>query len=219
MAKYLETYMKSNKSQMEKEAFDFLVTDLLSKNLRGNDKQRTLTAHNMEDMLKNQFVPSMFYLIMYAKSDRQESIGNNEFYDVCPLIFCTGSNGKYITGINFNFIPNDIRARVMDIVTDSQQKFYDKIETMNVTDVRVNTPLGSLLISENGASAFISFIKAKIGVDLSNCLRTYNISNIANVRLIEYDEWKYIPYLSFKDSVRGANLANIQRDVILKSNS
>ena len=55
MSKYLETYIKSNKVQMEKEAFDFLVTDLLAKNLRGNDKQRTLTAHNMEDILKNQF--------------------------------------------------------------------------------------------------------------------------------------------------------------------
>ena len=36
-----------------------------------------------------------------------------------------------------------------------------------------------------------------------------------NVRLIEYDEWIYIPYLSFKDSIRGSNLANIQRDVIM----
>ena len=57
MGNYLESYMKSDKSQMEKESFDFLITDLLSKNLRGDEKQRTLTAHNMEDLLKNQFVP------------------------------------------------------------------------------------------------------------------------------------------------------------------
>ena len=219
MSKYLETYMKSNKGQMEKEAFDFLVTDLLAKNLRGNDKQRTLTAHNMEDMLKNQFVPSMLYLIMYAKSDKPETIGHIDFYDFCPLIFCTGVNDKFITGINFNFIPNDIRARVMDLITESQQKFYDEMETTNIKDVRANTPLGSLLISENGVSAFLSFMKAKTGVDLSKCVRTYNRSNIVNVRLIEYDEWGYIPYLSFKDSVRGANLANIQRDVIMGSDA
>ena len=219
MSKYLETYMKSNKGQMEKEAFDFLVTDLLAKNLRGNDKQRTLTAHNMEDMLKNQFVPSMFYLIMYAKSDKPETIGHNDFYDVCPLIFCTGVNDKFITGINFNFIPNDIRARVMDLITESQQKFYDEMETTNIKDVRANTPLGSLLISENGVSSFLSFIKTKTGVDLSKCTRTYNRSIIVNVRLIEYDEWEYIPYLSFKESVRGANLANIQRDVIMGTDS
>ena len=126
---------------------------------------------------------------------------------------------KFITGINFNFIPNDIRARVMDLITESQQKFYDEMETTNIKDVRVNTPLGSLLISENGVSAFLSFIKAKTGVDLSKCVRIYNRSNIVNVRLIEYDEWGYIPYLSFKDSVRGANLANIQRDVIMGSDA
>ena len=162
MSKYLETYMKSNKGQMEKEAFDFLVTDLLAKNLRGNDKQRTLTAHNMEDMLKNQFVPSMFYLIMYAKSDKPETIGHNDFYDVCPLIFCTGVNDKFITGINFNFIPNDIRARVMDLITESQQKFYDEMETTNIKDVRANTPLGSLLISENGVSANLANIQRDV---------------------------------------------------------
>lgn len=219
MANYLETYTKSNKGQMEKEAFDFLVTDLLSKNLRGNDKQRTLTAHNMEDMIKNQFVPSMFYLIMYAKSDRPESIGNQEFYDVCPLIFCVGSNDKFVTGINFNFIPNDVRARIMDIITETQKKFYDDVETTNITDIRANTPLGSLLLSEKGISSFVLFIKSKTGIDISPCIRTYNRSNIINVRLIEYDEWGYIPYLSFKDSVRGANLANIQREVILGDNS
>ena len=40
----------------------------------------------------------------------------------------------------------------MDLITESQQKFYDEMETTNIKDVRANTPLGSLLISENGVS-------------------------------------------------------------------
>ena len=213
--KYLENYMNSDRGQMEKEAFDFLITDLLSRNLRGVDKQRTLTAHNMEDMLKNQLVPSMFYLLMYAKSDKPEVIGKNEFYDVCPLILCLNANDKFVTGLNFNFIPNDVRARIMDLIVESNQKFYQEMEASNINSIKTNNPLGSMLISDKGVSSFLLFVKSKTGLDVSKCVRTYDRKNIMNVRLIEYDEWHYIPYLSFKESIRGSNIANIQRYVIL----
>lgn len=219
MSKYLETYMKSNKDQMEKEAFDFLITDLLSRDLRGTDKQRTLTAHNMEDMLKDQLVPSMFYLLMYAKSDKPEVIGKNEFYDVCPLIMCLNVNDKFVTGLNFNFLPNDVRARILDLIVESNQKFYQEIETSNINSIKVNDTLGSILISDKGVSSFLLFVKSKTGLDVSKCVRTYDRKNIMNVRLIEYDEWHYIPYLSFKDSIRGSSLANVQRDVIIGSDA
>lgn len=213
--KYLETYMNSDRGKMEKESFDFLITDLLSRNLRGVDKQRTLTSHNMEDALKNQLVPSMFYILMYAKSDKPEVIGKNEFYDVCPLIMCLNVNDKFVTGLNFNFIPNDVRARIIDLIVESNQKFYQEMETSNINSIKANNPLGSMLISDKGVSSFLLFVKSKIGLDVSKCVRTYDRKNIVNVRLIEYDEWNYIPYLSFKDSIRGSNLANIQRDVIM----
>ena len=196
--------MNSDRGQMEKEAFDFLITDLLSRNLRGVDKQRTLTAHNMEDMLKNQLVPSMFYLLMYAKSDKPEVIGKNEFYDVCPLILCLNANDKFVTGLNFNFIPNDVRARIMDLIVESNQKFYQEMEASNINSIKTNNPLGSMLISDKGVSSFLLFVKSKTGLDVSKCVRTYDRKNIMNVRLIEYDEWHYIPYLSFKESIRGS---------------
>ena len=217
--KYLETYLNSDRDQMEKEAFDFLITDLLSRNLRGADKQRTLTAHNMEDMLKNQLVPSMFYLLMYAKSDKPEVIGKNEFYDVCPLIMCLNVNNKFVTGLNFNFLPNDVRARIMDLIVESNQKFYQEIETSNINSIKVNNALGSMFMSDKGVSSFLLFVKSKTGLDVSKCVRTYDRKNIMNVRLIEYDEWHYIPYLSFKDSIRGSSLANVQRDIITGSES
>ena len=213
--KYLETYMNSDRGKMEKESFDFLITDLLSRNLRGVDKQRTLTSHNMEDALKNQLVPSMFYLLMYAKSDKPEVIGKNEFYDVCPLIMCLNVDDKFVTGLNFNFMPNDVRARIIDLIVESNQKFYQEMETSNINSIKTNNPLVSMLISDKGVSSFLLFVKSKTGLDVSKCVRTYDRKNIVNVRLIEYDEWIYIPYLSFKDSIRGSNLANIQRDVIM----
>ena len=211
---YLDIYKKSDKSQNEKQSFDFLITDLLSNDTRGKDKQRSLSAHNIEDSLKFKFVPSMFYIVMYAKTDKPESIGKNNFYDVCPLIFCLGVGSKTITGLNFNFIPNNVRAAVLDLIVETNPKFYRDISNINLNELVLNNQLCSTLLSSKGVSSFLSYINAKIGIDLSPCVRTYNIKDIANARLIEYDEWGCILYLSFNDAVRGANLASIQRDVI-----
>lgn len=212
---YLDEYINSNRPVKEKESFDFLITDLLSRNLRGDDKQRTLTAHNMEEFTKNMFIPSLFYIIMYAKEDKPYVMGDNEFYDVCPLIFCTGVNEKSVTGINFNYIPNDYRALILDTISGSAENFYNDINSSNISSLKTNMNLGSVLLSEQGLKGFILYIKAKTKIDLSPCIRSYNRDNIVNSRLIEYDEWGYIPYLSFKDSIRGANIASVQKDVIL----
>jgi hypothetical protein len=128
-------------------------------------------------------------------------------------------NDKFVTGLNFNFLPNDVRARIMDLIVESNQKFYQEIETSNINSIKVNNPLGSILISDKGVSSFLLFVKSKTGLDVSKCVRTYDRKNIMNVRLIEYDEWHYIPYLSFKDSIRGSSLANVQRDIIIGSES
>lgn len=204
----------SDVNQMEKEAFDFLVTGLLSKNLKGKNKQRTITAHNMEETIGNQIVPSLFYMIMYAKNDVPEKIGDDEFYDVCPLILCLSVNDKNVTGINFNFIPNILRAVILDIIEESNINFYNTVSVSNVDEIQINKALAVILSSKNGAFNFIQYIKSKTGIDISSAIRTYNKSNIVNVRLIEYDEWGYIPYLTFTDSVRGADLAKIQATVI-----
>jgi hypothetical protein len=42
----------------------------------------------------------------------------------------------------------------------------------------------------------------------------YDKSKIRNPRMIEFDVWKYIPCLVFKDAIRGANLVDIQREII-----
>jgi hypothetical protein len=212
---YLDDYIKADRSLKEKESFDFLITDLLSRNLRGVDKQRTLTAHNMEEFTKNKFIPSMFYIIMYAKADQPEILGDNEFYDVAPLIFCTNVNDKSITGINFNFIPSNYRALILDTISESSKNFYDNVNNSNINSLQANINLGSALLSEQGLKGFLLYIQAKTKIDLSPCIRSYKISNIVNSRLIEYDEWGYIPYLNFKDSVRGASIASIQKDVML----
>ena len=152
---------------------------------------------------------------MYVKQEPDTFLGL-PFYDACPLIFCTNVDDKSVTGINFNLIPNNIRAAFLDIITSDYESFYKEMENNVQEGMVINQNLGAILTSPNGLSTVIAYVKQKSGVDLSSCIRRYNRANIGKVRMIEYDQWHYIPFLSFKDSVRGTSLAMLQAEFIAK---
>ena len=84
-----------------------------------------------------------------------------------------------------------------------------------VTGLNFNLiPNDELFTMEKGVSAFIKAIENETGLNVSGAVRTYNIKNIKKPRMIEYDAWKYVPALSFKDAIRGAGLAELQADMI-----
>ena len=213
---YLSDYNGPDRSRKEKEAFDVLVTDLMSHNLTGPTKSKELTAQDMESHMVTNFMPTMFYIFMYVRQ-QPEKMKKTEFYDVCPMILCTSVDTKTVTGINFNIIPNNIRAVFLDIVTGDYQQFYNEMRITSPDRMVVNNKLGSILTSEKGLSYIIAYINAKTGVDLSSAIRKYDRSCIIKTRMIEYDQWHYIPFLSFKDSVRGASLAALQAELIDKN--
>ena len=151
---------------------------------------------------------------MYT-SPNMESMKGFNFYDAVPLILCIGFDGEVVKGFNFNYIPTDARAAILDSIVDSNPEFYSSALDGD-GNFKVNTTLGSVLIDDNGYNWFVNLIKFKTGVDISKTLRTYSRKNVKKCRLIEYDMWKYIPYLVFKDAIRGANLAEVQLATIDK---
>lgn len=211
MGKFLDLYKKTERSKGEALAFDVLVSDLLSKDKIGSDKFRELGSKNMEQSAPTNFIPSMFYIFMYVKQDKEQVLGE-KFYDVCPLILCTSVDAKSVKGINFNFLPNDVRAAVLDILVGDFKDFYDNVEKDAGDDLVVNNDLGVSLTK--GLDGVLMYIKEKIGLDISACVRTYSRRNMLKTRMIEYDQWKYIPFLTFKDAVRGINLAQLQMDLV-----
>jgi len=210
MGTFIELYRKSDRNKAEALAFDVLVNDLLEKNKVGNDKIREIGGMDMERSSPTNFIPSMFYIFMYVKQEKEEAFGNS-FYDMCPMILCTGADQRTVTGINFNFLPNDVRAVLLDILTDSYKEFYDNVGN-DGNELKVNEDLGVALMK--GISGVFQYIKSRTNIDISSCVRTYSRSNMLKTRMIEYDQWKYIPFLSFKDAVRGVNLAKLQAEFI-----
>lgn len=196
-------------------AMKVLVDYTLGSPRYGADKAVELTAMDFEKDFISDFVPSMIYTFMYDKGD-ENIIGKAVFFDRVPLLLCCTNKDGYITGINFNFIPNDIRALFLDEIYKAYKDFYENAlaDAAESGTSTFNSELASFLIDDSTRKAFFNLMDAKLGYPISTAYRKYDKSKIKNPRMIEFDVWKYIPSLVFKDAVRGANLVDIQREII-----
>lgn len=208
MGYFLDLYKKGGAS-MESSAFDYLVGNLLIKEKRGIDKATEITALNMEENAPIDFVPAMIYTFLYV-SDAVETAGAKYFKDNVPVILCLASTEKLVTGLNFNMIPNDVRASILDIIVNlTKEPIYDDSGKFKANEVMLK-----LFSLPKGVTGFIKAIENETGLNVNSAVRTYNTTFIKRCRMVEYDAWKYVPFLSFKDAIRGAGLAELQADMI-----
>lgn len=214
-ANFVDFYKTANKSNLEKEAMEYLVTDTLQKRLTGPNKSKQFTAMDMESFAPSQFIPSMFYTFMYT-SPIDEVTNEIQFKDRVPLILCMSYEGGYITGLNFNLIPCNARSFLLDLIISSNPSFYEKDIINAIPDHKfaVNTIFANSLINPEYRKEILGIFDRQTGLKISNCYRTYKEEFVLNPRLIEYDMWKYIPFLTFKDAVRGISLAELQAKLV-----
>lgn len=208
MGYFLDLYKKGGAS-MESSAFDYLVGNLLIKEKRGADKATEITALNMEEDAPIDFVPAMIYTFLYI-SDTEETAGTKHFKDNVPVILCLASTGKLVTGLNFNMIPNDARASILDIIVNlTKEPMYDDSGKFKANEVMLK-----LFSLPKGVTGFVKAIENETGLNVNSAIRTYNTTFIKRCRMVEYDAWKYVPFLSFKDAIRGAGLAELQAGMV-----
>lgn len=208
MGQFYEDYKNGLYNGKDKEAYNLIVKELLQNNSVGKNKQKTLTGYDMEGSAMVRFVPSMFYVFMYNNPGKNDP----SFYDRVPLILCTGFSGDTVTGLNFNYIPNNIRALFIDAILESYSDFYSE-ENLSGGGFKLNEKFATGLLG-GGLSPLLKAFKSETEVDISNAIRTYNIKHVIKSRMLEYDMWEAIPNLSFKDAVRGINLAQAQIDTV-----
>lgn len=190
-------------------AKEYLIDDKLrSKNIIPS---KQITGMKMESQLNLSIYPSMFYTFLY-NTDTIQQYGTLQFIDRVPLLLCMTNISGVISGINFNFIREDIRPILLDIIYNSFESFYsnDLSNAVNNNQYLINNKLANIFINDQTRNVFLSWLDKKTGIKISNTYRIYNKNYISNIKLIEYDEWKYIPFLNFSDAIRGINLAILQ---------
>ena len=215
MGYILDFYKKpGNRKDVEKFAEDYFITDLLQKNLMGSEKSAELTALDFESSFQGDFVPSMFYIMQYMNPNMKEmdSIGKMSFHDVVPMILCTSVTKDIVEGLNFNYLPTDARAKMLDMIVTENAGYYEGSAMDG--KVSLNESLVGVFADEMSRKGTFAALKDKFGVNFNLCMRRYRKDGIIRARMIELDMWKYIPFLMFKDSIHGANLAAVQKEIV-----
>lgn len=184
----------------------------MGSNAVGEQKIIELSGMNMEEKLGGEMLPSLFYTFQYA-SPFSEQEGALVFKDVLPLIMCVWNEGDKVGGINFNMLPNNVRAMLLDIIYGTNPTFYDN-DVYNGS--MINEPFANALVNPESRKNVLLAMSDKTGVNIGSALRVYSKQFIANMRYIEYDMWKYIPFLNYTEGVRGASLADIQKSLLAK---
>ena len=172
----------------------------------------------METALGSNIYPGMIYTFLYKAKKSVEDGDNINLGDNAPILFCTGYkhvnkiiNGQIIPqlviqGINLNFLKPVEKLAVLEFIVNSYRSFYesDVYNAMLNNSIALNTDLITNLIFNS--KEFLKLIQQNTGINLLNCFRSYIISNVNNIRLIEYNLWQYIPFCSIVRSIKNLSL-------------
>lgn len=201
-------------------ANEYLIKDLIDKNLSGKSKIKELDGMDMESKIPGKIIPGMIYSFKY---NFDKDFSQNIFGDILPIILCCGlseftktlPNGElykslYIHGFNLNYLTNKERCVILDFIQTQYKKFYDNDINLAVANnsFALNINLAKLLMDNK---AFAVLIENATGVKINNYYRLYNLLLIDNLRLIEFNNWKYIPLLDNRRTVTNASISQIRK--------
>lgn len=216
MSKFYKFFLDSDKALNEDKAFQYLVTNKFDitptspKNLA-----KEIDWYSMQEALNYQdFIPGMFYTFKYTSKVPVIS-GKSEFIDEIPLSLCIGKTQDSMLGFNFNLILNDTRAHILDKLYEYDKEFFEKTlpEALKKKQPVVSQELLKLFVDKGKRNAFINWMNINFKIPSESfAYRRYDKRFIENVHLIDYWEWKWIPFLNFDKSVRGKSLREIQLD-------
>lgn len=199
-----------------------IIQDLFDKNLRGSARMRTLDFFEDEEAFSRSggFIPGCFYIFRHDGEILRNADGK-EFHDVIPVFLCLAvlntqdNEGPSIFGINFNILTKPIRAAILQELYKADKKFFDTVVSERFKGRhQYSQVLLNMFVADKG-TRFCEYICDKYKIKKTSiAFRRYFIKNISKMRLIDYWQWKYLPFLNIKDGVRGYQLAKLQKENI-----
>lgn len=213
MSHILDFYLKNKGDKKIYElAEKYLVKDLLDNNLTGANKIFEIDGIDIESNISGKIIPSMIYTFIY---DYKKDFDGLSFGDNFPIILCLGldvinRNGiknVNIKAINLNLMPNEERIKFIDLLVNLDKDFF---ENGFLDNNIISKKLFNILNDINS----IKNISNILGFDISKYIRLYKVHQCKNIRLIEYNLWKYIPFYSHKISVNGLNFKQLIKTIL-----
>jgi len=198
-------------------AYNTLFVKYLVENVKGYKKMTEIESTDQESLIATRNggfpIPGMIYTFIYGEPDQvQLKFGAKNFIDVAPLVFCMNNAPDSFKGINMNMLPVTVR---LDFLQSFYKTFKDFFERT------------AELLAQNDKLAwnkrFIEYVKSGKGKDMIRLFnsangahfqygyRSYNIRKVKQLRMIEYNEWNYIPFYVPKDAFREINQSQMHK--------
>lgn len=217
MEKFVDFYSKYDRAEGERKALEYLVKDKFDQT-SFHDSQEIDVYHMNESLNTNTFIPGMFYTFKYNNHDEVATSKGN-YIDRIPLCLCIGAFNDYVLGFNFNLILNEIRACILDDIYLFDKQFFEETlpNALKEKKAIVSSKIGNLFLNKGPRNSFIQYTSHKYRIPTASfAYRKYIKKDISNAFMIDYNLWRWIPFLNFEGSVHGMKLKEIQKANLLK---
>jgi len=200
----------SNLDNVWEVAYFTLFEKYMKYKLRGQEKVIQIDDTDQESIILEKNggfpIPGIIYTFLYKGPNAEIRIPPKtvkEYTDLVPLMFCMNIDRESFSGINMNLLPPNARLQFL-------QSFYITFEDFLKREVDVLSQNDKLALNDR----FIAYMKAgksqemlklfnrQNGANFNFAYRKYLIKKVDNLRMVEYPEWKYIPFYEPKDVFR-----------------
>jgi hypothetical protein len=213
---------------IEDVAFERLFTNYLQLKLKNEKKLIDIESTNQESIVMKMgpAFPGMIYTFININNKNLAQLTNMnsgkvlEFHDYTPILFCTSYNPiqKIIKGLNLNMLPNEERLKFLQAFWEHYKSFFERIEekTEYQKEALNKKYIIATIIGQN--PALFKRFNDKYNALFNFAYRSYKLENIRNYRMIEYEEWRYIPFFNAKSSFKKLGMANIYQTYNINKN-
>jgi hypothetical protein len=201
-------------------SYERLYENYLKNDLKGSKKLIEIDSTDQESVLNKLSkipFPGMIYTF-YHLNDKIIDIIQNiksgkqiEFHDVAPILFCTfyHNNTHTIGGINMNLLPEAERLKFLEGYYQYYREFFEDVEQLTENNKEaINKKYLILALSGKGQTILKTFNK-KYDALFDYGYRSYKFENIRKLRMLEYEEWNFIPFFSPIQAFKKINLQTI----------
>jgi len=202
-------------------AYQTLFEKYIINDARGSDKLTYIESTDNESLINSITqgypIPGMCYTFIYKpeKGDEIKLIdGKNikEYIDYVPLIFCVNNipDKTLFSGINLNTLPPQERLKFLVAYYENYKDYFKDIERLTQNG-KVTWNKEFLELAKSGkAQGLIKSFNSKMSANFNYGYRSYKMNRVDGIRMIEYEELKYLSFFNAKESFRKMNQKQIQ---------
>ncbi len=189
-------------------AYQTIFEKYLIQNKKGYDKLTEIESTDQESLIITRNggypIPGMIYTFLYGEKDQIElKYGSKEYVDVAPVTFCMNINYGSFKGINLNMLPSEARLKFITSYYETFKDFF--VRTADVLAQNQKLALNTRFIEfikSGGGKEMLRLFNAKNSANFNFAYRSYKIEKVRQLRMIEYNEWVYLPFYEPKDAFR-----------------